>query len=76
MNDCAFILYVHANLLACANLVRRNPDVYPAEPEIRQGDTPKSVLEWCKNFRMSKGALDKAISNWTWRKHLNKDLNY
>ena len=35
MNDCAFILYVHANLLACANLVRRNPDVYPAEPEIR-----------------------------------------
>eukprot|EP00563_Minutocellus_polymorphus_P011778 CAMPEP_0181071730 /NCGR_PEP_ID=MMETSP1070-20121207/28195_1 /TAXON_ID=265543 /ORGANISM="Minutocellus polymorphus, Strain NH13" /LENGTH=63 /DNA_ID=CAMNT_0023152741 /DNA_START=580 /DNA_END=767 /DNA_ORIENTATION=+ len=29
MNDCAFILYVHANLLACANLVRRNPDEYP-----------------------------------------------
>lgn len=44
--------------------------------QLAPGDTPESVLEWCKNFRMSKGALDKAISNWTWRKHLNKDLNY
>ena len=44
--------------------------------QLAPGDTPESVLEWCKNFRMSRDALDKAISNRTWRKHLNKDLNY
>ena len=44
--------------------------------QLAPGETPESMLEWCKTFRMSKEALDNAISNWTWRKNLNRDLNY
>jgi len=46
------------------------------EMQLAPGETTESMLEWCKTFRMSKEALDNAISNWTWRKNLNRDLNY
>ena len=46
------------------------------EMQLAPGETLESMLEWCKTFRMSKEALDNAISNWTWRKNLNRDLNY
>lgn len=36
--------FTDANLLACANLVRRNPDTCPAEPEVRHLSKKKPAL--------------------------------
>lgn len=44
--------------------------------ELAPGETPTSLLEWCKNFKMDSNTLEEAISNPMWRHGVNKDLNY
>lgn len=44
--------------------------------QLAEGETPETVLSWCRNFRASKDTLDEAASNWSWRRNLNRDLNY
>ena len=44
--------------------------------QLAQGETPETVLDWCKRFRASKDTLERAVSNKSWRKNLDKDLNY
>ena len=44
--------------------------------QLAQGETPETVLDWCKRFRASKDTLERAVSNKSWRKNLDRDLNY
>ena len=44
--------------------------------KLAPGDTQETVLDWCKKFRMRQEELEQAIANPTWRKNLNRDLNY
>ena len=44
--------------------------------ELSPGETPTSLLEWCKNFRMDNDTLEEAVSNPMWRNGVSKDLNY
>ena len=37
---------------------------------------PETVINWCKNFRMKKEDLEKAIASQPWRANMNRDLNY
>ena len=54
----------------------RRIEANTVEMELKPGETPNSLLEWCKNFQMTKEALEEAVSNPTWRKEANRDLNY
>jgi len=44
--------------------------------QLAPGDTPESVLEWCKKFRMPQKQLEGAIASQPWRMNMNRDLNY
>ena len=44
--------------------------------QLAPGDTPETVINWCKNFRMKKEDLEKAIASQPWRANMNRDLNY
>ena len=44
--------------------------------QLAPGDTPDTVLDWCKTLRMSQEQLENAIANQAWRTNLSRDLNY
>lgn len=44
--------------------------------QLAPGETPETVRDWCKSFRMKKEDLEKAIASQPWRANMNRDLNY
>ena len=70
--------FVNGESFVGRELARRVVSASSAKEYGRCDDDDESLILLLlhKNFRMSRDALDKAISNRTWRKHLNKDLNY